>query len=75
MARDSPQGVGDMARIDNEEIEVMCRQCNGYLWSIGPAEALVASETYGPAYDASLADCPMKKDPLGKCTGKLRSTP
>jgi hypothetical protein len=56
-----------MARIDDDEIEVFCRQCNGYLYSIGPAEA-----ESRPWIDSQLVECPMKKGPLGECTGVPR---
>lgn len=57
-------------RLDDQEIQVFCRQCNGYLYSIGPSEA----EARVPA-DPSLVDCPMQKDPRGHCTGNWRKSP
>lgn len=56
-------------RIDDQEIQVFCRQCNGYLYSIGPEEA-EARRTLDP----SLVDCPMQKDPTGHCTGNPRKS-
>lgn len=57
-------------RIDDQEIEVHCRQCNGYLYSIGPSEAEASVRL-----DPSIIDCPMQKDPTGHCTGTWKKPP
>lgn len=62
-----------MSRIDPQEVEVWCRQCNGYLYSVGPLEAESACKnpdvSYDPGQRVMLTECPMKKDPMGSCTG------
>jgi hypothetical protein len=57
-------------KIDDDEVEVYCVRCNGYLYSIGPAEA-EERERYGQ--DPQFVDCPMKKGPRGECTGESRT--
>lgn len=52
-------------RIDDEEVEVICAQCNGYLWSVGPGEDESGQSSV-------LINCPMQKDPLGRCTGNMK---
>lgn len=56
---------------DPDETKVHCRDCNGYLWSIGPAEVATQAEAR-PGMDPSLISCPMVKEPGGGCTGRLK---
>jgi hypothetical protein len=47
-------------KLDEEEKEIYCVECNGYLWS-----ASIHDD------EPELRKCPYQKDPMGHCTGRL----
>ena len=49
-------------KLDDEEKEIYCHECNAYLWS---------TSSYEPGPD--LIKCPYQKDPSGQCTGKPKT--
>lgn len=53
--------------LDEHEVQVYCAECNGYLWSLGADEAGLST---GGTIERS---CPYVKDPLGRCTGRVKS--
>lgn len=57
-----------MTRRDPEEVQVVCSECNGYLWSISTSDAPAKAAEEG----FHMIRCPMIKDPMGECTGRPR---
>lgn len=46
-------------KLDDEEKEIFCKECSGYLYSMS---------IHDPGPD--LVACPMQRDPSGHCTGR-----
>jgi hypothetical protein len=51
-------------KLDDGEKEIFCIDCNAYLFSMSIHDP-------GP----ELINCPMQKDPMGKCTGNPKKRP
>jgi len=63
--------MGIKMKLDQDEVEVICKNCNSYLWSVSKAEMVDAHHllTDEARNTYVLIACPCKRDPLGHCTG------